>query len=74
MLKSHYSDVHALLKDKITEVSMTDYEIVDVFAHEYQKTKDATVFGEKVAKCIKGWWGGVMEGGLVHCGIDSEII
>jgi len=35
MLKSHYSAVHANLKDKITEVSMTDYEISDVFAEEY---------------------------------------
>ena len=53
---------------------MTDYEIADVFADEYQRTKDTKVFGEKVAKCIKGWWGGVMEGGLHHAGIDSKII
>ena len=35
MLKSHYSAVNKTLSDKITEVSMTDYEISDVFAEEY---------------------------------------
>jgi hypothetical protein len=45
MLKSHYSAVHDTLRDKVTEVSMTDYEITDVFAEEYAKTNDAEIFG-----------------------------
>lgn len=73
MLKSHYSEAHATLKDKITEVSMTDYEINDVFADEYHKTKNAKLFGQKVANYIKGWWGGVMEGGLLNKGVDPNI-
>jgi hypothetical protein len=74
MLKSHYSAGHATLKDKITEVSMTEYEVNDVFAEEYAKTRDAEVFGNKVAKYIKGWWGGIMEGSLINLGIENTLI
>lgn len=73
MLKSHYSAAHGPLKDKITEVSMTDFVIGDVFAEEYEKTGDAKVLGEKVANYMKGWWAGVMEGGLLSRGIDAKL-
>ena len=61
------------MKDKIVEVSMTDYEINDVFAEEYLKNKDAKLFGQKVASYMKGWWGGVMEGGLLNKGVNPII-
>jgi hypothetical protein len=66
MLKSHYTDVNDSHKDKVTQVAAVDYEIPDIFAEEYLKTKDEKVFGEKTASYIKGWWGGVMEGGLIN--------
>jgi len=74
MLKSHYTNINESLKDKITQIGANDYEVPDVFADEYLKTKDAKVFGEKVALYIKGWWGGVMEGGLANQNVQSDLI
>lgn len=46
-------------------MSSTAYDIVDCFYAEYEKTKDSRAFGQKVAAYIKGWWGFVLEGGLL---------
>lgn len=46
-------------------MSSTAYDIVDCFYAEYEKTKDSRAFGQKVSAYIKGWWGFVLEGGLL---------
>ena len=35
MLKSHYTAIDQKLSDKVTEVSVNDYEIPDIFAEDW---------------------------------------
>lgn len=58
------------MSDKLQVVSSNAYDIVDYFYDEYEKTRDAEMFGQKVAAYIKGWWGHVLEGGLAYEGVD----
>jgi hypothetical protein len=50
-------------------VSSNDYNVEDIFYHEYEETKDLEKFGKNVAGYIQGWWNDVLEGGLLQQGV-----
>ena len=62
------------MDDKLQVVCSTSYDIIDCFYQEYEKTKDSRTFGQKVAAYIKGWWGHVLEGGLLYEGVDPSVV
>lgn len=74
LYKSHYVEVCENDAFKIQVATSNCYDIVDCFAAEYEKTKDLRTFGVKVAAYIKGWWGHVLEGGLLSEGVDSSLV
>jgi hypothetical protein len=63
--KEHYINICKSFDD-IEVVGSDDYNVIDLFYTEYEKTKDADLFGTNVASYIKGWWGDVLEGGLAQ--------
>ena len=70
--KQHYVDVCDQIADKINLVSANCFDVVDIFHREYVQTGDKSLFGQKVASYMKGWWGDVLEGGLLQQGVDKE--
>lgn len=38
------------------------------------RTRDSRVFGQKVTAYIRGWWGHVLEGGLLYEGVEESIV
>ncbi|CDW76017.1 sam dependent carboxyl methyltransferase [Stylonychia lemnae] len=71
--KSHYLDICNSIPD-LHVVSSNDFDVKDIFYHEYIETNDLKTFGQKVASYIQGWWGDVLEGGLAQQGVDQQII
>lgn len=63
MFKQHYLDICNKFDD-IKVINDKEYDVEDIFYHEYVRTHDADLFGVKVASYIKGWWSDVLEGGL----------
>lgn len=61
--KRHYIEICNSYPD-LKVIGSNDYNVDDIFYHEYERTRDAEVFGKKVASYIQGWWGDVLEGGL----------
>jgi len=74
VFKSHYVNICEEMNDKLNVAVANSYDITDCFYDEYQKTKDSRVFGQKVAAYIKGWWGFVLEGGLLSEGVDAGVV
>jgi hypothetical protein len=72
--KRNYVEVCENEVENIKVATSNCYDIVDCFAAEYEKTKDLRTFGLKVAAYIKGWWGHVLEGGLLAEGVDGSIV
>lgn len=50
---------------KINLVSANCFDVVDIFHRELIETGDKVRFGKRVASYMKGWWGDVLEGGLL---------
>jgi hypothetical protein len=75
VLKQHYVDVCDELGDaKIKLVSANCFDVVDIFHRELTETGDKERFGHRVASYMKGWWGDVLEGGLLQQGVDKEVV
>lgn len=72
--KQHYVDVCDEIGDKISLVSANCYDVIDIFHRDYQANGDKAVFGQKVASYMKGWWGDVLEGGLLQQGVDITTV
>ncbi len=73
--KQHYLDVcEELGNSKINLVSANCYDVVDIFHRDLQETGDKAHFGQRVASYMKGWWGDVLEGGLLQQGVDRETV
>ena len=63
--KQHYLDVCSEIGDKINLVSANCFDVIDIFHRDYLASGDKAEFGQKVASYMKGWWGDVLEGGLL---------
>ena len=71
----HYVDVcNELGNTKINLVSANCFDVVDIFHRELTETGDKVRFGKRVASYMKGWWGDVLEGGLLQQGVDKETV
>jgi len=71
----HYVDVcNDLGNTKINLVSANCFDVVDIFSRELNETGDKDRFGQRVASYMKGWWGDVLEGGLLQQGVDKETV
>lgn len=55
-------------------ISSNDLDVKDIFYHEYVDTNNKEAFGKKVASYIQGWWGDVLEGGLLQSGVEQDIV
>jgi hypothetical protein len=71
--KEHYTQICNSMPEHLTLVSANDYDVVDIFHNEYTQTQDKKNFGIKVASYMKGWWGDVLEGGLIQEGVSKEV-
>ncbi|CDW77410.1 sam dependent carboxyl methyltransferase [Stylonychia lemnae] len=71
--KEHFLDVCNSIPD-MHVISSNDFDVKDIFYHEYVETRDQKTFGKYVTGLIQGWWGGVLEGGLAQQGMDQETI
>lgn len=75
--KQHYVDVCNEIGDKINLVSANCFDVVDIFHRDYiadPAKHDKAIFGQKVASYMKGWWGDVLEGGLLQQGVDKDTV
>ena len=73
VFKDHYLECCQELKEKINVVSSECYDVVDIFHRDYVKDgQDKVRFGTRVAQYMKGWWGDVLEGGLIQKGVDPS--
>lgn len=71
--KEHYIEVCEQLSDKINLVSANCFDVADIFWDEFKETGNKEIFGKQVASYMKGWWGDVLEGGLLQQGVDKDI-